>query len=71
MIAKKNRGQEKLNQEQKAFSKAISRMTHPIEALFSWVNRLTSIQNADLFDHLQDYFHLSLGGFFYVIKKLS
>jgi len=45
---KKARGQEKLNQEQKAFSKAVSHMRQPIEALFSWINRVTSIQNAGL-----------------------
>lgn len=45
---KKARGQEKLNSEQKAFSKAVSRIRQPIEALFSWINRLTSIENAGL-----------------------
>ena len=45
---KKARGQKELDPSQKAFSKAVSRMRQPIEALFSWVNRITSIENAGL-----------------------
>lgn len=45
---KRARGQEKLDQEQQAFSKAVSRMRQPIEALFSWINRITFIENAGL-----------------------
>lgn len=45
---KRARGQEKLDQEQRAFSKAVSRIRQPIEALFSWINRVTSIENAGL-----------------------
>ena len=45
---KRARGQVKLNQEQRTFSKAVSRMRQPIEALFNWINRITSIENAGL-----------------------
>ena len=45
---KKARGQKELEPEQRAFSKAVSRMRQPIEALFAWINRITSIENAGL-----------------------
>lgn len=45
---KKTRGQKVLDPEQRAFSKAVSRIRQPIEALFSWINRITSIENAGL-----------------------
>lgn len=45
---KRARVQEKLDQEQRAFSKAVSRIRQAIEALFSWINRITSIENAGL-----------------------
>lgn len=45
---KKARGQKELEPEQLAFSKAVSRIRQPIESLFSWINRMTSIQNAGL-----------------------
>jgi hypothetical protein len=45
---KRARGQEKLNPEQRDFSKAVSRIRQPIEALFSWINKITFIQNAGL-----------------------
>jgi Transposase DDE domain len=44
----KARGQKKLQPEQRQFSKAVSRIRQPIEALFAWINRLTGIQNAGL-----------------------
>ena len=43
---KKAKGQKELQPSQKAFSKAVSSMRQPIEALFSWINRITSVQNA-------------------------
>ena len=45
---KKARGQKELDPSQRAFSKAVSRVRQPIEALFSWINRITSIENAGL-----------------------
>lgn len=45
---KKAKGQKELDSSQRAFSKAVSRMRQPIEALFSWINRITSIENAGL-----------------------
>lgn len=45
---KKARGQKKLEPEQQAYSKAISRMRQPIETLFGWIQRLTDVQNAGL-----------------------
>lgn len=45
---KKDRGQKELEPENRAFSKAVSRIRQPIEALFSWINRITSIENAGL-----------------------
>lgn len=44
----KARGQKKLAPEQKAFSQAVSRMRQPIEALFSWIHRITGIEDASL-----------------------
>lgn len=45
---KKTRGQKELDPANRAFSKAVSRIRQPIEALFSWINRITSIENAGL-----------------------
>lgn len=44
----KRRGQNKLSPQDRAFSKAVSRLRQPIETLFAWINRLTSVQNASL-----------------------
>jgi len=60
---KKARGQEKLNPEQQAFSKAVSRIRQPIEALFSWVNRITSVQNAGLVRSSAGFFSHIFGKF--------
>lgn len=43
----KPRGQE-LEQEQKHYSKAVSKMRQPIEVLFGWINKKTGIQDASL-----------------------
>lgn len=45
---KKAKAQKELEPQQRAFSKAVSRIRQPIEALFAWINRITSIQNAGL-----------------------
>ena len=43
---KKAKGQKQLDPQQKAFSKEVSRMRQPIEALFAWVDRMTGIETA-------------------------
>ena len=45
---KKKRGQNKLAPNDKEYSKAVSRVRQPIESLFSWINRMTQIQDASL-----------------------
>ena len=42
------KGQKELGPEQRMFSKAVSRMRQPIEALFAWIHRMTGIENAGL-----------------------
>lgn len=41
-------GQKELMPEDKAFSKAVSKLRQPIEALFGWINRITGIEEASL-----------------------
>lgn len=43
---KKKKGQKELTAEQKAFSRAVSKVRQPIEALFGWIIDKTGIQNA-------------------------
>lgn len=43
---KKEKGQKKLNFQQRTFSNAVSRMRQPIETLFGWINKMTGIENA-------------------------
>lgn len=50
----KARGQKKLEPAQRDFSKAISRMRQPIEALFGWIQRITGLNMQDLLDLLLD-----------------
>ena len=45
---KKKRGQDKLAPNDKEYSKAVSKMRQPIESLFSWINRMTQIEDASL-----------------------
>jgi hypothetical protein len=45
---KKAKGQKALDPEQRIFSKAVSRIRQPIEALFAWIHRMTGIENAGL-----------------------
>jgi hypothetical protein len=44
----KTKGQKELEPAQRMFSKAVSRMRQPIEALFAWIHRVTGIENAGL-----------------------
>lgn len=43
---KRKKGQKELTAEQKAFSRAVSKVRQPIEALFGWIIDKTGIQNA-------------------------
>ena len=43
---KRKRGQESLTDAEKDFSRAVSRMRQPIEALFSWIEQKTNISMA-------------------------
>ena len=42
---KKQRGQYELSAEDQKYSNAVSRIRQPIEALFSWLNKVTGIEN--------------------------
>ena len=44
----KQRGQKELPSENKRFSKAVSKIRQPIEALLSWIHRITGIEDASL-----------------------
>lgn len=44
----KQKGQKELGTDEKAFSKAVSKIRQPIEALFAWINRITGIEEASL-----------------------
>lgn len=44
----KERGQKELKPDQKAFSKRVSKIRQPIEALFAWLDKVTGIENAQL-----------------------